>query len=164
VATQDWHPPDHRSFAVNHANAAPGQVIDLDGLSQVLWPVHCVQNTRGAELHESIDRHRVTAVFPKGTDPLVDSYSGFYDNGRRRSTGMGEWLAERGVRQLYVLGVATDYCVKATVLDALRLGHDVWVIEDGCRAVEREPGDGERALREMRGFGATVIHSGAIWS
>jgi nicotinamidase/pyrazinamidase len=164
VATQDWHPPDHRSFAVNHANATPGQVIDLDGLSQVLWPPHCVQNTRGAELHESIDRSRLTAVFPKGTDPMVDSYSGFYDNGGRRSTGLGEWLAERGVRQLYVLGVATDYCVRATVLDALKLGHDVWVIEDGCRAVEREPGDGERALREMRGLGATLIHSGAIWS
>lgn len=164
VATQDWHPPEHESFAANHPGAAPGQTIDLDGIQQVLWPAHCVQGTRGAELHDSIDQGKLAAVFRKGTDRRIDSYSGFFDDGRRKATGLGDWLAERGVRQLYVMGLATDYCVKATVLDALRLGLEVWVIEDGCRAVELQPGDGERALREMRGFGATVIHSGAIWS
>jgi nicotinamidase/pyrazinamidase len=162
VATQDWHPPDHQSFAASHPGREPGQVIDLDGLSQVLWPVHCVQGTRGAELHEGIDRRRLAAVFQKGTDPRIDSYSGFFDNGHRKATGLGDWLAGRGVRQLYVLGLATDYCVKFTVLDALKLGYDVWVIEDGCRPVELSPGDGERALSEMRGFGAAVIPSGAI--
>lgn len=164
VATQDWHPPEHKSFAANHPGAAPGQKIDLDGVQQVLWPTHCVQGTRGAELHDVVDRGGLAAVFRKGTDPAIDSYSGFFDNGHRKATGLGDWLTERGVRQLYVMGLATDYCVKATVLDALRLGLDVWVIEDGCRAVELQPGDGERALREMGGFGATVIHSGAIWS
>ena len=164
VATQDWHPPGHKSFAASHPGTSPGQVIDLGGLSQVLWPAHCVQGTRGAELHDSLDRSRITAVFPKGTNPEIDSYSGFFDNGRRQATGLGEWLAARGVTQLYVLGLATDYCVKATVIDALGLGHEVWVIEDGCRAVDLQPDDGEVALREMRGFGATVIHSGAIWS
>jgi nicotinamidase/pyrazinamidase len=162
VATQDWHPPDHKSFAASHPGREPGQVIDLDGLSQVLWPVHCVQGTRGAELHEGIDRSRLTAVFQKGTDPRIDSYSGFFDNGHRKATGLGDWLEQRGVRQLYVLGLATDYCVKFTVLDALKLRYDVWVIEDGCRAVDLTPGDGERALAEMRGFGAAVIPSGAI--
>jgi nicotinamidase/pyrazinamidase len=162
VATQDWHPSDHGSFAANHPGTSPGQTIELHGLSQVLWPAHCVQGTRGAELHEAIDRSRLAAVFRKGTDPQVDSYSGFFDNDRRKSTGLDDWLEKRGVRQLYVLGLATDYCVKATVLDALKLGFDVWVIEDGCRAVERAPGDGEKALSIMRGFGATVIESGAI--
>jgi nicotinamidase/pyrazinamidase len=162
VATQDWHPPDHRSFAANHADARPGEVIELDGLSQVLWPVHCVQGTRGAELHEGLDRRRITEVFRKGEDPRIDSYSGFFDNGHRKATGLGGWLKQRDIRQLYVLGLATDYCVKFTVLDALKLGFDVYVLEDGCRPVERAPGDGERALAEMRGFGATVIWSGAI--
>jgi len=164
VATQDWHPSDHGSFAANHPGTQPGQVIELEGLSQVLWPVHCVQGTRGAELHEGIDRSKLAAVFRKGMDPRFDSYSGFFDNGRRKATGLGDWLDDRRVRQLYVLGLATDYCVKFTVLDALKLGFDVWVIEDGCRAVELQRGDGERALSELRGFGAGVIHSGAIYS
>jgi nicotinamidase/pyrazinamidase len=162
VATQDWHPRDHASFAANHPGKSPGEVIDLDGLSQVLWPVHCVQGTRGAELHEGIDQRRLTAVFRKGEDPRIDSYSGFFDNGHRKATGLGDWLKERGIRQLYVVGLATDYCVKFTVLDALELGFDVYVIEDGCRAVERAPGDGERALSVMRGYGATMLWSGAI--
>lgn len=164
VATQDWHPIDHASFAANHPGTAPGQVIDLDGLSQVLWPAHCVQDTPGAALHESIDPRRLTAVFRKGQDPRIDSYSGFFDNGHRKATGLGDWLAQRGVRQLYVLGLATDYCVKFTVLDARALGLDVWVVEDGCRAVELAPGDGERAFAEMRAAGATVIPSGTIGS
>ncbi len=162
VATQDWHPPDHASFAANHPGKKPGEVIDLDGLSQVLWPVHCVQGTPGAELHAELERGRITGVFRKGEDPRLDSYSGFFDNGHRKATGLGDWLQERGVRQLYVLGLATDYCVKFTVLDALELGFDVWVIEDGCRAVELKPGDGERALSQMRGYGATVMDSGMI--
>jgi nicotinamidase/pyrazinamidase len=162
VACQDWHPPDHASFATNHPGKQPGDVIDLDGLRQVLWPPHCVQGTPGAELHAGLDRARIAQVFRKGEDPRVDSYSGFFDNGRRKATGMGDWLKEKGVRELYVLGLATDYCVKATVIDALELGFDVWVFEDGCRGVERTPGDSEKALSQMKGFGATVIWSGAI--
>lgn len=164
VATQDWHPPEHKSFAVNHPGTSPGQMIDLGGHSQVLWPPHCVQGTRGAELHHELDAKRLAAVFQKGVDASIDSYSGFFDNGHKRATGLGAWLEERGIRQLYVLGLATDYCVKATVLDALQLGYDVWLVEDGCRAVELKPGDGERAISQMRGFGATVIESGAIYS
>jgi nicotinamidase/pyrazinamidase len=162
IATQDWHPANHASFAANHSGRRVGETITLGEATQVLWPVHCVQGTRGAELHEGIDRSRLAAVFQKGTDPRIDSYSGFFDNGHRKATGLGDWLEGRGVRQLYVLGLATDYCVKFTVLDALKLGYEVWVIEDGCRAVDSAPGAGERALAEMRGFGATVIPSGAI--
>jgi nicotinamidase/pyrazinamidase len=164
VATQDWHPPDHQSFAASHPGTEPGQTIQVEGLDQVLWPVHCVQGTRGAALHDGIDQRRLARVFQKGMDPRFDSYSGFFDNGHKKATGLREWLNERRVSQLYVLGLATDYCVKHTVLDALELGYDVWVIEDGCRAVELKLGDGERALSVMRGFGATAIHSGAIYS
>ena len=164
VATQDWHPPDHGSFAANHPGKKPYDVIDLDGLQQVLWPVHCVADTHGAELHEALDRSRVRKVFQKGTDARVDSYSGFHDNARRRSTGLGEWLRGEGVTTIYVLGLATDYCVKFTALDGKTDGFDVYLIEDGCRAVELSPGDGDRAIDAMRAAGVTVIESGDIGS
>ncbi|MEZ4368920.1 MAG: bifunctional nicotinamidase/pyrazinamidase [Kofleriaceae bacterium] len=156
VATQDLHPPEHGSFAANHPGTQPYQVIDLHGLPQVLWPVHCVRGTRGAELRDDLDVARIARVFPKGTDPTVDSYSGLWDNGRRRSTGLGEWLREQGVTAVTVLGLATDYCVKFTVLDALADGFAVTVRADGCRAVELAPGDGARALEEMRAAGAAI--------
>jgi nicotinamidase/pyrazinamidase len=162
VATQDWHPANHGSFAVNHPGRAPYQVIDLGGLSQVLWPPHCVQGSRGAELHDQLDRRAIARVFQKGSDPAVDSYSGFHDNGRRHSTGMGEWLRAQGVTAVYLMGLATDYCVKFTALDARRDGFEVYLIEDGCRAVELQPGDGDRALDQMRAADVTVIDSGAI--
>ena len=162
IATQDWHPRNHASFAVNHPERDVGDVIELDGLSQVLWPPHCVQGTRGAELHEALDRKRITAVFRKGIDPTIDSYSGFFDNGHRKATGLGDWLRERKIAKLWVMGLATDYCVKFTVLDARRLGFEVVVIEDGCRAVNLAPGDGERALVEMREAGATIVPSAAL--
>src|SRR5688500_4174136 len=122
VATQDWHPANHGSFAANHGDKRPYEVIDLAGQDQVLWPVHCVQESKGAELHAGLERSRITKVFPKGTDPSIDSYSGFHDNGHRRSTGLGEWLETQGVSDVYVMGLATDYCVKFTALDARRAG------------------------------------------
>jgi nicotinamidase/pyrazinamidase len=162
AATQDWHPRDHGSFAANQPGKHAGEMIDLHGLMQVLWPVHCVQNTPGAELHPALDRSRISEVFRKGTDPTVDSYSGFFDNGKRKATGLGEWLKQRWIKQVYVMGLATDYCVKYTALDARALGFDVFVVEDGCRAVELKPGDGERAIAEMRGMGCAIVESGAI--
>lgn len=162
VATQDWHPADHGSFAVNRPGTEVGQLGELGGLPQVMWPAHCVQETHGAALHADLDPKRITAVFRKGIDPQIDSYSGFFDNGHKKATGLGDWLLARGVRQLYVLGLATDFCVKFTVLDAIQLGFDVWLVEDGCRPVELAPGDGERAIAELREAGATIIPSGAI--
>jgi nicotinamidase/pyrazinamidase len=162
AASQDWHPREHKSFAANHPGKKPFETIDLDGLPQVLWPAHCVQGTRGAELHDGLDRARITEVFRKGTDPAVDSYSAFFDNGKRKATGLAEWLRERWISRLYVLGLATDYCVKHSVLDALALGFEVWLIEDGCRGVELAPGDSERAIAKMRGEGAAVVDSGSI--
>src|SRR6478736_6378351 len=126
VATQDWHPRDHKSFAANHPGADVGQVIELAGQPQVLWPVHCLQGTRGAELHDDLDG--ITQVFQKGTNPELDSYSGFFDNGHKKATGLDGWLREQAITELTVLGLATDYCVKYTVLDALHLGFAVTLV------------------------------------
>lgn len=157
VATQDWHPADHGSFAANHEEKRPGDVIDLGGLEQILWPTHCVQNTDGAGFHKNFDMARVDRVFQKGTDPAIDSYSGIYDNGRRKATGLGEFLKEKGVAEAYVCGLATDYCVKFTALDAITLGLRVFVVEDACRGVNLQPGDVDRALDEMRDAGVRVV-------
>jgi nicotinamidase/pyrazinamidase len=156
VATQDWHPPDHGSFAANHPGRSPGEVITLSGLPQVLWPTHCVQGSRGAEFAEGLSRGPIAKIFVKGVDAEVDSYSGFFDNGRRRSTGLGEFLQAQGVREVAVLGLATDYCVKFTALDALSLGLKTTLVEDGCRGVELQAGDVARALAEVRAAGGAV--------
>jgi nicotinamidase/pyrazinamidase len=162
VATQDWHPRDHGSFAANHADRSPGEVIELDGLTQILWPVHCVQDSAGAQLVPALLERELAAVFRKGTDRSIDSYSGFFDNGKRKSTGLGEWLRERGVTAVSVCGLALDYCVKFTTLDALELGFETTLIRDATRAVDLVPGDGERALAEIRARGGKVVDSGSI--
>ena len=162
VATQDWHPANHGSFAANHLWRKPGQVIELDGLQQVLWPIHCVQDTWGAEFVDDLDTGAISKVFQKGTDPLIDSYSGFFDNGHRKSTGMAEWLREQGITDVHVLGVATDYCVKFTVLDALAEGFVTTLIEDACRGVNLQEGDTDAAVAEMSAAGATVVTSTVV--
>ena len=157
VATRDHHPPDHGSFAVNHRGGEVGRIIDLDGLDQVLWPVHCVQGTRGSELVDELDREKIAAVFPKGAHHAVDSYSGFFDNGRRRGTGLAEYLREQGVSRVDIMGLATDYCVKFTALDAASLGFDTRLLVAGCRAVNLKSGDDQRALDEMEAAGVTLV-------
>ena len=162
VATQDWHPRDHASFAANHPGKKIGEVIDLEGLPQVLWPVHCVQNTNGADLAPALDRSRIDRIFQKGTDRCIDSYSGLYDNGHRRSTGLGEYLREQGVTDVYVMGLATDYCVKFTALDAVAAGFKTHLIEDGSRGVNLKPGDVSRAVEEMRQRGIEILRRDSI--
>lgn len=156
VATQDWHPADHGSFASQHPGKKPRDIVDLNGLEQILWPDHCVQNTPGAAFAPSFDRSRVAAVFHKGIDREIDSYSGFFDNGHRRSTGMGEWLKTQGVDEIYIAGLATDYCVKFSALDAIEAGLKTHIILEGCRGVELAPGDIEKAVKEMRAAGVKI--------
>lgn len=159
VATQDAHPRNHQSFAANHPGKQPYELIDLHGLPQVLWPVHCVAGTPGAAFHPELSQSGIHAVFPKGTDPEIDSYSGFFDNGQRKSTGLDAFLRARGADELYVLGLATDYCVKATALDAQRLGFRTFVVEDGCRAVGLSPQDEADAKQALRDAGVTLCQS-----
>jgi len=159
VATQDWHPRNHGSFASNHPGKKPGDVVDLNGLEQILWPDHCVQDSPGAELHRDLDRARIDTVVRKGTDPAIDSYSTFFDNGRLKSTGLEDFLRERGVTDVFVAGLATDYCVLWSVRDAIDLGFTTHVIRDGCRGVELKRGDIDRAFDEMTLLGAKITSS-----
>ena len=159
VATQDWHPPDHQSFASQHPGRRPYDVVDLGGIPQVLWPDHCVAFTHGARLAAALDARRVERIFLKGIDPAVDSYSGFFDNARRRATGLGGWLRERAFDGVVLLGLATDYCVKATALDALELGLAVTLVQDGCRSVDVAPGDGAAAFAAVAAAGGRLVRS-----
>lgn len=155
IASQDWHPVEHRSFAVN-SNAEPGAIGNLNGLPQVWWPVHCVQNTSGANWHPQLQQDAIVTTFRKGQDPDIDSYSAFFDNGRRAKTPLDDWLQQHGIERLFVMGLATDYCVKYSVLDALALGYQTTVISDGCRGVNLQPQDSQQALDAMREAGANV--------
>lgn len=159
VATQDAHPRTHKSFAVNHPGKKPYDMIDLEGLPQVLWPEHCVAGSAGFEFHPQLDLTGVTAIFPKGTDPAIDSYSGFFDNGHRKATGLFEYLQSKQVDEVFVMGLATDYCVKATALDAAQLGLRTTVIEDGCRGVGLKPTDIDDAKAELRAAGVQLVQS-----
>jgi nicotinamidase/pyrazinamidase len=159
VATQDWHPLDHLSFAANHAGKRPGDIVQLGGLSQILWPVHCVQDSLGAAFPDRLQTNRIDRVFRKGTDRLLDSYSGFFDNGHRADTGLERFLQEQDVRQVFVLGLATDYCVKFTALDAVACGFETFLIVDGCRAVNLQPEDEKLAIEEMQAAGVTCLSS-----
>lgn len=156
VATQDWHPGDHGSFAVNNGDVEVGTLGELNGLPQVFWPVHCVENTNGAALADDLDGEKIKKIVYKGEDQGVDSYSGFFDNGKKNQTDLDAYLKEQGVTELHVAGLATDYCVKFTVLDALDLGYKVTLLLEGCRGVNLSDGDVDRAIEEMKSHGAIV--------
>jgi len=138
VATQDWHPSNHRSFASAHVGKAPFDVIELGGLQQVLWPDHCIQRSHGADLSRRLDTRRIEAIFRKGTDSNIDSYSGFFDNGRRKNTGLAGYLRDRSVTSIAVCGLAADYCVYFTAMDGLQLGFETAIIEPAVRAIDAE--------------------------
>ncbi|WP_442484716.1 bifunctional nicotinamidase/pyrazinamidase [Aeoliella sp. SH292] len=156
VATQDWHPADHQSFASQHAGRSVGEVVTVDGLEQILWPDHCVEGTWGAEFPEDLDTAGIHHVVRKGTDRMIDSYSGFFDNDHRKSTGLAEFLREQGVTAVDVMGLATDYCVKHTAVDAAELGFEVRLLLEGVRGVELAPGDCDKAVGHMEDKGVTI--------
>lgn len=162
VATQDWHPTDHGSFVSRYPEHEVGAIITLNGLDQVVWPDHCVQGTRGAAFHSDLETEKIHRVFTKGDDPKVDSYSGFFDNDGDRATGLATYLHSKGVDEVFIMGLATDYCVKFTVLDALNQGFKTFVIADACRGVDLEPGDVARALKEMEEAGAVLTTVAAV--
>ncbi len=162
LVTQDFHPADHGSFAVNHLGKVPGDLIELAGLSQILWPVHCVQGTDGADFHKALDHEKWEAIFQKGKNPGVDSYSGFFDNARRGDTGLGEYLKNKGIEQVFISGLALDYCVKFTALDAQNLGFETLLISDATKAVNLKPEDGDLAIKEMEEAGVQILTSKQI--
>ena len=155
VLTQDWHPPDHQSFAVNHAGAAPYDVVAMPYGPQVLWPAHCVQGTPGAAFHPALDTTRAALVVRKGMHAAIDSYSAFFENDRATPTGLHGFLRERGVTDITVAGLALDYCVAYSAEDAARLGYRVQVRRSACRAIDLR-GSLAEALARLQACGVTV--------
>ena len=156
-ASLDYHPPDHLSFASNHPGRKAGETVELKGKPQIIWPDHCVRGTWGSEFHPALDRKAVTRFIRKGLDCEIDSFSAFFDNHGAHETPLRQELKRGGFKELFVMGLATDYCVKFTVLDAVRLGYDVKLVLDGCRSVNLSPKDGDQAVETMRQGGATII-------
>jgi nicotinamidase/pyrazinamidase len=136
VLTQDWHSPDHGSFAASHPDAAAFSLIEMAYGPQVLWPVHCVQGTEGAAFHPDLATDMADLVLRKGFRPDVDSYSAFFENDKATPTGLAGYLRERGVAEVWLAGLATDFCVAHSALDALALGFRATIIEDACRAID----------------------------
>lgn len=157
--TQDWHPANHCSFAASYPDKKIGDRILIDGQEQILWPVHCVQNTNGAQLAAELHPKVISGGvhISKGIDERVDSYSGFFENLRKRTTGLETLLRQHGADDLTIVGLATDYCVKATALDARSLGFKVTVVLDACRAVNLSPDDSAKAIAVMRAAGAKMV-------
>jgi nicotinamidase/pyrazinamidase len=164
VASKDWHPQDHVSFASNHSGKQVGDKISLNGGTQILWPDHCVQDTHGAEFHPDLNVAPIKKLFLKGTDKNIDSYSAFFDNRHARDTGLVDYLKQGGVTDVYIMGLTIEYCVMFTILDALNSGFNVYMIEDACCGVELEPGHIDQAMTEIGAAGANIIQSKDIIS
>jgi nicotinamidase/pyrazinamidase len=162
VATQDWHPADHVSFASSHPGRKVLDLVDAGGIEQVLWPDHCVRGTRGAELHPRLATAPVGLVLRKGVRRELDSYSAFLENDHRTETGLSHYLKGLRAGELFVCGLTTDYCVRASALDARRLGFRVTLVLDACRGVDYPKGSVETALAQMRKAGVTVVESSAL--
>lgn len=160
IATQDWHPQEHKSFASNHSGKKPFETTTLQGLEQILWPDHCVQGSKGAEFHAGLHLKKVEAIFRKGMDTEIDSYSGFYDNGHKKSIGLAGYLRERKVKNVYICGLAADFCVFYTAKDALKEGFGTYMIEDATRPIDQ---DGFlKAKEEIKTLGGKVIMSSEV--
>lgn len=164
VATLDWHPENHCSFAANHPGKKPGDSVIVKGIEQILWPVHCVRSSLGAELVAALNKKSIAEYFYKGTDPWIDSYSAFFDNARLQSTGLGDYLKTRTVSEVFLVGVATDYCVLYSAFDAVDLGFNVVVISDACRSINLHSGDEKKAFEAMVAKGVKIQTSQEVLS
>ena len=160
IATQDWHPHNHKSFASQHAERKVFETIELNGMEQVLWPDHCVQGTKGADLSEQLAPYQIEAIFRKGTNPQIDSYSGFYDNGHLKATGLAAYLRGKNVDQVYVAGLAGDYCVYFSAQDALAEGFQTFLVEDATRPIDSQ--GFERAKEDILSRDGIIVHSHSI--
>lgn len=154
AVTQDWHPADHASFASQHPGNGPFDRIELDGLEQTLWPDHCVQGSEGADFHMDLNTNPVAAIFRKGMDRRIDSYSGFFDNGRKRSTGLDAWLRGKDVKEVHIAGLAAEICVAFTAADACQCGFDTVVLRNGTKPLD--PSAWEKKADELRAQGVRI--------
>ena len=161
VFTQDWHPADHASFAANHAGKQPFDTVDLSYGTQVLWPPHCVQGTQGAEFHAGLKTSEADVIVRKGFRAGIDSYSAFFENDRETPTGLDGYLRSRGVEKIFCAGLATDFCVRYSAVDAVRLGFEVILIEDACRAIDLDGSLGA-AMKEMRELGVAIEQTSSL--
>ena len=161
VATQDWHPQSHKSFASNHPGKKAFETTILHGLEQVLWPDHCIQGSLGAQIHSSININKVEGIFRKGMDVEIDSYSAFYDNGYKKSTGLAGYLRERKIKKVYVCGLAADYCVYYTAKDSLKENFETYIIEDATRAID--PNGFVKATEKIISSGGQIIKSEQLY-
>ena len=161
VATQDWHPQSHKSFASNHPGKKAFETIMLHGLEQVLWPNHCIQGSLGAEIHSTLNVNKVEGIFRKGMDVEIDSYSAFYDNGYKKSTGIAGYLRERKIKKVYVCGLAADYCVYYTAKDSLKENFETYIIEDATRAID--PNGFVKATEKILSAGGQIIKSEQLY-
>lgn len=161
VLTQDWHPADHRSFASNHSGAAPFSQIEMPYGLQTLWPDHCIQKTAGADLHEDLDVGHAEMIIRKGFRRDIDSYSAFFENDQKTPTGLGGYLRERGFERVYLVGLATDFCVRFSAVDARRLDFEAVMIESGCRAIDME-GSLAAARTAMEECGVRILDDARI--
>jgi nicotinamidase/pyrazinamidase len=161
IQTQDWHPEDHSSFASSHEGKTPYDTIQVDYGEQILWPDHCVQGTKGAEFHSKLETNKSEVIIRKGFRKKIDSYSTFFENDQKTKTGLTGYLNDRGVTELYVCGLATDFCVKWSVLDGIKEGFTIHVLEDAVKGIDID-GSVENAWKEMKSAGANIITSGQI--
>lgn len=157
IATQDWHPNNHKSFASNHKGKKAFEKITYNGIEQIMWPDHCVQGTNGASFHAQLDLNAVEAIFRKGMNPEIDSYSGFYDNGHQKSTGLAGYLKEKNVDELYFCGLAADICVYYTLLDAIKEGFKTNLLLDATRPLDQ--GEFAKQTVRLHSEGVTIIQT-----
>ncbi len=159
VATQDWHPTNHKSFASNNQGTKPLEMIELNGIMQMMWPDHCVQGTKGAEFHPDLNTNVIDLIIRKGTNPELDSYSAFLENDHKTKTGLSGYLKNLNINTLFFAGLATDYCVYFSAMDALDEGFKVFVIIDGCRGVDFPENNVARTVSLMKTAGIKFISS-----
>ena len=162
IASKDWHPADHISFASNHPGSKVGDLIEEQGEKHQLWPIHCVQYSYGAEFSPALDLGNIQTVIFKGTHSDLDSYSAFFDNAHLRSTGLTDYLRQCAISDVYIVGLAIEYCVKFTALDAAALGFNTTVIMDACKGVELRQGDITSAYQQMEAFGVSLVNSNEL--
>ena len=157
ILTQDFHPAEHKSFAVNNGKSV-GEIIDLNGISQTMWPVHCVQGTSGVEFHPDLEQNKATYIIKKGMNPEIDSYSAFFDNQKLIDTGLSNYLKSKNIETVEIVGLALDYCVKYTCIDAVLEGFKVVLHFKGTKAVNLHPDDAKNTVFELLEKGVSVIN------